>query len=705
MKNRNSNQAFRTSLTCDDFVPVDELIPDEIETVSVNTKYKYFNIPCAFDIETSSFRSTVKNEKVGIMYAWAFGMNGKVSVGRTWEEFTGLIDTLTLALNVSPERRLIVYVHNLAYEFQFMQKLFRWEKVFAVESRKPVYALTETGIEFRCSYLLSGYSLEVLGRNLQTYHVEKKTGDLDYTKIRHSGTPLTETEWGYIGNDVLVVMAYIMERIEADGSIARIPLTKTGYVRNYCRRSCFYGGDDEFKRLRYRAMMKGLRLTASEYTALKQAFQGGFTHANPFSVNRVLYDVTSYDFTSSYPAVMVAEKFPMSSGEVYVPVDRKDFDKCLSLYCCLFEIEFTGLESVLYQDSYISLSRCRSVVGAVVNNGRIVSAEHIITTITEQDFFIIQRFYSWKEMKIGKFRRYRRGYLPTDFVKAILKLYGDKTTLKGVSGKEAEYLNAKEMLNSCYGMTVTDIVREEHTFTNRWLLPEEIERKDIEKEMTKYNNSSSRFLFYPWGVWVTAYARRNLFTAIVECGTDYVYSDTDSVKIVNADKHKDYFDRYNRMITDRLKTALAFHGIEENAICPETIQGKKKPLGVWDFDGHYTRFKTLGAKRYLVEYADTGEVEMTVAGLNKKTAVPYMLSKWGKDGTFDHFSNGLYIPPGKTGKMTHTYIDDERTGTVTDYTGTPGAYREQTAAHLENAEYSLSLSREYVDYFTGLIWE
>lgn len=449
---RNNKKTFPIFLNYRKFVESDEIPIEDYETVCTNTKYKYINLPCAFDIETSSFRSTGNGEKVGIMYAWAFGLNGKITMGRTWEEFKSLINLIIDRMDISLQSRLIVYVHNLAYEFQFMQKLFVWHKVFAIDSRKPIYAITEDGIEFRCSYLLSGYNLETLGKNLQTYKVKKLVGDLDYSLIRHSETTLTESEKGYLMNDIKVVLAYIQESIESNGDISRIPLTKTGYVRNYCRKCCLTPTEnDKWKRLKYRQLMKSLRLTVDEYKQLKRAFQGGFTHSNPFYTDKVIYNVLSEDFISKYPSEMVAQKFPMSSSERYNPVDRKDFDRCLKLYCCLFDIEFTGLESKLYHDSYISLSRCWQVQNAVVNNGRIVSADHLITTITEQDFYIIERFYNWESMKIANFRRYRKDYLPTDFVKAILKLYRDKTELKGVVGKEAEYLHSKEMLNSCYG--------------------------------------------------------------------------------------------------------------------------------------------------------------------------------------------------------------------------------------------------------------
>ena len=680
-----------------------------------NKKIKYFNVPCSFDIETSSFFRLTGNgelEKTAIMYEWTFGIYGAVIVGREWGEFVSMLETICNELNLTNEKRLIVYVHNLSYEFQFMRKWLKWEKVFSLDNRKPIYALTTNGIEFRCSYLLSGYSLEKLGDDLRTYHVKKLVGVLDYEKIRHNKTPLTQDEIAYCVNDVRVVMAYIAERIEQDGGISRIPLTKTGYVRNYCRNSCFYeqgiSRKKSFKRARYMDVMKGLRLTPDEYDQLKRAFQGGFTHANPFYSRKVVSGVTSFDFTSSYPCVMLSEQFPMSSSECVEITSKEQFEKNLKLYCCLFDVEFIGLQSRLWFDSYLSLSRCREVKDAVVNNGRVVSASHLITTVTEQDFKIIKQFYTWEHLKIGTFRRYKKDYLPTDFVKAILKLYRDKTTLKDVDGKEIEYLKSKEMLNSCYGMAVTDIVRPKIIYSeDEWQPPKP---PIIENAIKKYNDSRSRFLFYPWGVWVTAYARRNLFTGICEFGNDYVYSDTDSVKVLNAEKHADYIRRYNEAIRAKLVRAMEYHGINPDAIEPETVEHVKKCLGVWDFDGHYEQFKTLGAKRYLVKYSHDernpekkrGTFNLTVSGLNKKTCVPYLLEKYGENGIFDAFNNELYIPPEYTGKNTHTYIDEPRTGTVVDYLGVTGEYDERSGVHLEKSDYSLKISREYLDYLLDI---
>lgn len=698
--------AFQDFLT-DDLIYSPEQLPEmmkkirpEFRLVWSNRKQRYFDVPCAFDIETSSFYEGA--EKVAVMYEWTFGIYGAVVIGRTWEQLEMFFRELAKELNLNERKRLIVYVHNLAYEFQFIRKHFRWEKVFSLKPRTPIYALTDLGIEFRCSYLLSGYSLEKVGDNLQTVKIRKLSGALDYDKVRHQETVLTDQETAYCVNDVKVVMAYVAEKQEETGNITKIPLTKTGYVRNFCRNSCFFtpglSRREDFKRLRYMEIMNRLQLCEDEYKQLKRAFQGGFTHANAFWSGKVLSGVRSYDFTSSYPAVMIAERFPMSSAEEVEISSREEFERNLRLYCCLFDVKFYGLIPRIHTENYLSLSRCYGVRKAVVNNGRVVSAEEICSTMTEQDFMILRQFYKWSEMRVTNFRRYRKDYLPTDFVKAIITLYKNKTELKGVEGKEAEYLRSKEMLNSCYGMAVTDIVRDEILYENDdWTT----EVPNMADEIRKYNRSPGRFLFYPWGVWVTAYSRRNLFTGIIEFGDDYVYSDTDSIKVLHADVHQDYIERYNATITKQLERAIAFHGLDPADIRPRTIKGVEKPLGVWDFDGEYSRFKTLGAKRYMTESAGSGKISITVSGLNKKKCVPWLLETYGAD-VFDAFNDDLYVPPEYTGKMTHTYIDQERSGVVTDYTGSSCAYLERSSVHLEKTDYSLSIAREYADYLRNV---
>lgn len=210
--------------------------------VTTNKRVKMYNVPASFDIEVSSFYQDdiiEPENKRAIMYIWMFGIGDLVTYGRTWDEFSAFLRGLNMVLDLSENRRLIVYVHNLPYEWQFIRKHFSWDKVFFLEDRKPVKARIG-GIEFRCSLKLSGgKSLQNVGKDLQKHKLEKKVGDLDYNLIRTSITPLTEKELGYCEYDIRVLNAYIEEKIEQDGGIDRIPLTNTGYVREYCRRACF----------------------------------------------------------------------------------------------------------------------------------------------------------------------------------------------------------------------------------------------------------------------------------------------------------------------------------------------------------------------------------------------------------------------------------------------------------------------------------
>ena len=691
---------------------IDELLDNEIPFITSNKKIEYANVPCTIDIETSSFYDN--EEKRGIMYAFVIGINGKCYIARTYKELWESLDKVSMFYGLNEKRRMIFYIQNLSFEFQWFRKWREWVKVFATEERTPLYALDSTGIEYRCSYLLSGYSLENIGKNLTKYKVNKMVGDLDYKLIRHSETPLTEKEMGYILNDGLVVMCYIQEEIENNhNNITLLPLTKTGKVRKYVRRICLYGKkkSDSHKFEKYHNMMLSLPICSiQEYEQLKRAFHGGFTHADSFYVNQIVNNVHSYDFTSSYPYVLVSEMFPMGKGELITIKSKDELNNNLKKYCCLFDCTFTEIEPKFIYEHPISVSKCTSLKNYTSDNGRVVQAEELSITLTEQDYAIIRKFYSWKNLRIKNFRRYKKNYLPRDFIRAILMLYAKKTTLKGIEEFIVEYMNSKEMLNACFGMSVTDICRTEIEYSSDGLwgkLP-----PTPEEDIDKYNKKKNRFICYQWGVWCTAYAMRNLFTGIYELKEDYIYSDTDSVKFINLEKHKAYFDEYNANVIRKLKRMCENYNIPFEMCSPLTKDGKQKTIGLWDYETCYKRFKTLGAKRYMIESYEPinyGTKEnpiyynysLTVSGVNKKTAIPYLYKEYG-DKIMDVFTDGLVIPPQYTGKNIHTYIDEETSGIVTDYLGKSLEYHEYSSIHLEESGYELSLSREFIDYLLGI---
>lgn len=266
-----------------------------------------------------------------------------------------------------------------------------------------------------------------------------------------------------------------------------------------------------------------------------------------------------------------------------------------------------------------------------------------------------------------------------------------------------------------------DFIRDTYTFNEgKW----GIEPPDPEEELKKYNNSRKRFTWFPWSIFCTCYARKNLWSGILQFGTTrmnadgtesynhYIYSDTDSIKCLHIEAHFNYIENYNKMCERKLRRACEFHGLNyEEELLPKTIKGEVKPLGVWDWetkpedtpegiiDHCYKHFKTLGAKRYMV-YQD-GQLSLTVSGVNKKVAIPYLLEKYTIEECFEAFDFGLNIPDFATGKLTHYYIDGINEGDITDYLGNTVHYRSYGGVYLEPAEYSFDIAQEYIDYLKG----
>lgn len=717
---------------------IDEMLDKALKYVEYRTKKsgrgdrpQVLNLPCAFDTETTSMK--IDGKKYAWVYCWIYGINGLVVIARSPEERDRIMAKIAKRLDLGQNRCIPFYVHNLGYDFQFERSRMEITDYFARKKSAPMYVQTVDGFQFRDSLCLTGYKLSTTAENLTEFpEIKKMIGDLNYEKIRHYKTKLSNEEMQYCINDVLVVMCDIYTRMKDEGwNISKIPMTKTGYVRRVVREACLYGRipgeplpdmqerNEAWKA--YKKQVAPLTLYVEEFILAKEAFAGGHTHGSPYYIMVTILNVASYDFTSSYPACMVAFTYPMSKGRKIKVKTKDELEAYCRVKCCLFTITLYNLESVFDGDSYLSKSKCNNAVDVQEHNGRVYSAKRVTIKITDVDWQCVKRCYNFTGYKIGTFFCYERGYLPTPYVKTILYFYQKKTELKNVKGREKEYQYYKELLNSLYGMMVTDIESDEICYENTLKDSWSSHKPDIAKTLGKYNESKTRFLSYLWGVWVTAYARRNLWTAIFNIGYDYIYSDTDSVKVRNHEKYKEYFEKYNTWITDKLEKACEYHGVDKSLIRPKTIEGIEKPLGVWDFEGTYTRFKTLGAKRYIYTSVDkdkeTGKKEerlhITISGVDKDKGAEYLMKKYETfDNVFDHFDDDLEFPSEYTfnegteeettidgcGKLTHTYINEPFEIEVEDYQGNKCIVSEKTFCHLEKTSYTLSMIDDFINF-------
>ena len=657
-------------------------------------KKRYYNAPASFDTETSSFYDETDGEESAVCYVWMFGVNDVVVYGRDLDDFK----TLIISVDRFIDAVLTVFVHFLKFDFSFIKYYFEWDDVFVYGPREPLYARW-SNIEFRDSLVLSGgQSLANIGKNLRRSFL-KAVGDLNYDCIRVPETPLTAQELHYCEMDIRVLNEYIREKIEDDGSILEIPYTNTGYVRNYVRGQCFK------QRGKYMDFIDNLTLTPDAYLQCERAFAGGAVGPNIRYADKIIENVHSYDIKSSYPYIMVCGYFPMSYPMPLKPQEVKEhFQEYLHKFCCLFTLEIFGLWPKTDYCFPISESKCNEVVAARTASGRVLSAAYVSINVTELDYFIIDRFYDLSkadEVRIKRMRVFQKGYLPKPIVESVIKFFYDKTTLDGVIGKEREYMISKNMLNAIYGMMVEKPVRPELFYQSDFGKG----KPDYERQIIEYNEKRNRFLYYPWGVWVTAGARYRLYDAIYNIGDDWRYCDTDSVKFIGD--YAKYFEVKNEQAKQNMLKLAKRLKVSPDRVIPTAPNGEKKLLGAWEHEYDARTFKTIGAKRYLVDYSWTakrgpmpeGSLELTVSGSNKTSTLDYIKqqSLIIRDSPFNVFDSDLYVPPYYAKRTVSTFIDGERQGWVEDWTGKRYWYDSLSGVHVVPTSYTFSMTDEMID--------
>lgn len=661
----------------------------KIDVTPTIGKKRILNLACSFDTEASSFYTDVIGDEVGLVYIWMFGADNEVIYGRTLDDFQKFIVILNSYLEKN-KCKLIVYVHNFKYDFQFIRTYFKWDTVFMKAKRNPLYARYRN-IEFRDSLVLSGgRSLAYIGEHLKSHSVTKAVGDLDYSLLRHSKTPLTATELGYCERDILTLNAYISEKIEEDGDITKIPYTNTGYVRNFVKNVCLFEHGE-----RYRSMIDGLTLTPGAYQQCERAFVGGAVGPNNYYTDKLVNNVVSYDIKSSYPYVMVTQTFPMGYPE---PVTNKEAASYLSRkdYHCIFRLTVHDLHPK-EGNNYcypISQDKCINLIGARVVSNRVIDAASLSIECTELDYDTFKKFYNItpENSRITNMRAYPAGRLPRPIICSVFEFFNKKTTLDGVVGSESEYMISKNMLNAIYGMMVERPIRPKFMYIDGRFVRDDI---DYVAQIEGYNEKRDRVLYYPWGVYVTAHARHRLYDAIYNMGNRFVYCDTDSVKwkLMGGEydiERYEYFNRVNKQAEKAILDVTKELKLSPDYTMPCDPLGHKKILGVWEREYIANNFKTIGAKRYM--YDIDGKYHLTVAGTNKKSTLDYILLQAREKNVSPYylFTENLVIPKEYSKRLIATYVDEEAIGYVTDYLGNRAFYDAPSGVHMVNSQYTFS---------------
>ena len=616
----------------------------------------YVAITTAFDIETTIIPGT--QQAIMYIWQWQFGTDFTV-IGRTWDEFTDLQNRIRESLPA--DRWLVVYVHSLSHEFQYLKGIYKFSEddVFAIASRKILKADMYGCFEFRCSYKLTNMSLHQFTEKMNVEHQKLSGDEFDYSKVRYPWTELTPRELEYCTNDVLGLVEAVNALMARDGdTLSTIPLTSTGYVRRDVKAAMRNGLHHNY----VASMLPDWEV----FEALHEAFRGGNTHANRFFVNDIVKNVHSADESSAYPACLCNCLYPSS---MFIPILPHDLNmdyiiRCINIRhkALLLRIGIKGLKlrNPYWGCPYLSRDKCREIHAAVyaldgmmtemADNGRILEASYLETTITDVDLRIICSEYSGEIIILqGWYASYKK--LPEQLTGEIIKYYRNKTELKGVKGQELYYDKAKALLNACYGMMAQNPCKVRQLFRQVGDYEPEFDEEDPEQMRPVLEKANKKaFLNYAWGVWCTAHARARLEEGIrmahqPDKGIYFIYADTDSVKYIgNID-----WSAYN---ADRVAECISSGSW---AVDPK---GNPHYMGVYELEDDpekgfcYYEYKTLGAKKYAYNTEPGGPTSVTISGVDKRKGGPELDAHGGLKAFEDDF---LFVDAGGTESV---YNDD-----------------------------------------------
>lgn len=687
--------------------------------VSITTQYHknkvndyYVNNIMTFDTETTTvfnygekwgryyYEKDVKNfknsddknlvdynelEKHTLVYLWTFSIYSEkwdvTFYGRTNNDFYDFIIELKNILENQERKniKMIIYVHNLGFDFtNSLQNIFTFEKVFARKPHKPMYCDTTENISFRCSYMLTNSSLKNLTKDNIKY--KKKIDFDDYLKVRTPKSNIDDViEYAVL--DTLSLAESLQKELDFYKNIYKIPLTSTGKLRREVK---------EYNKNNTKALSRDKTCFIMDVNFLKillKTFQGGDTHANIQYVNIECNNVDSFDIKSSYPAQMIFQKYPCTPFhfekiENYLDYINNENFCSIGLYA-FSGVSFNGIIP------YLKSSKSEKLSGNVrYDNGRIWKCDYCEFYLTDIDYELVMKSYKIEKIECKELYVAQKDYLTDTERFFILENYEKKTKLKGLEDRKEDYMRSKNNINSEFGRNVQKPFEQEIIYDNNlgWIV-EELTDEKIEK-ILKDKKGKEHHTMYARGIYITAYARKELYNGIEFFGKEnHIYNDTDSCKGFLTDEILEKFKNRNLEIIEKIKTVCTSQKMVEMCM-PTDIKGNTHILGTWDFETEndtYKRFKTFGSKKYI--YEDNAGLNVTVSGLSKNSVSSL---------NFDDIKIGTLFNSKISGRSIAVYQEEQPIAIIDGYVST-----QKYSLSIVPTTYNLGLT----DEFSEIIYE
>ena len=622
-------------------------------------KFAFFNYPCAFDIETTTivpgqldyFPEDEDAAPIAFPYLYQWCVYGRIIMVRFMEQALDVFRWLAEAFGTGDHTHLIIYDHNLGYEWAFFRDLWDIvpEESFALDEHHPATIMLSSGLMIRDSYKMTNMSLETLTKDWSTKYRKQKE-IMDYKKLRTPYDDLDDDTMLYSALDVLSLSDAIRPFLRARGEEiwTRCP-TSTSFIRQRLKKRVGIGEHHRTAEQKaYMRMIEGMKMDIEQFELLRELARGGNTHANRHFVGRELSDLCHFDITSSYPAQMICyPEFPVGAFEDLGDIEIDELLEISKKYCVMCRVAL--IDPRLRRDiditvPYIATAICQAISGkpAYTDNGRYIDGAHeLVVSVFGIELPIILRQYDFDDIMILKAYAAPKNYLPDIVRSFILELYQDKTELKGLPDREIEYAISKTYINGVYGMAYTNPVRQAFEFKDGDIVP--AAEKDPAEELDRFQRSTSYFLPYSWGVMTACLGRVYLQKMIDAVGSSFVYADTDSIFAIHHRKSARQIKRLEEALTAQQRNC----GLK--IIYPDR-KGRPQELGSISEEPFVEKFKTFGAKKYVT--VEDGELHCTIAGVPKKTGAKVIRK-------IENFKIGLNFRGVDTGKLTIWYNPDD----------------------------------------------
>lgn len=536
-------------------------------------KFDYIDYVIILDYNTE--KTYYRGKEQSVIADWIIFEDGVKKSGYGMDEMMAMLHAFNTTLDDKSCYRAKVFVRNASYFFQFVRDYYDFsrEKILAVNEHKLIH-FSMGKIDFQCL----------------TYHSNMKMKE--YCN-KYSSYPYNEDN---LEERCLSMRSALMNEMKAENDdLYSIPDTSTGYVRRDVM-NALHSYNQKAQR--------NYHLDMTTFLLLDNALRGGNCVVNRLRIGEIIEDVKSVDRCSAYTDSILNHEFPMGKWTSRTDdCQWEDYDWAVNhSKAVVMQVEFfnTSLKNEYHPAPYIDANHCTFYDDDNdIQNGRIISAHHFTTVITDVDFDIIQRQYNFKA-EILQMATSQYGKLPECLLNVQRKYYTLKTELKGVEGQEFQYMKNKAKNNSIAGIFQQRMIKPTYKANGNQL----VECKfSLEEKLEEANKKA--YVSFGWGVWATAWARWELQKGIDAVGINFVYSDTDSIKYTGN------FD-FSEMNNAKIQESKLNGGVAKDK------HNEKHYVGVWEQEKTATKFCMLGQKKYACCYDDTNNVIITVSGLDKE---------------------------------------------------------------------------------------